>query len=263
MNRKWLTAGVVGVLVLGFAGYALYRAGVSAGHSQAVSGLGATQTPGDIDPQTGKRILYWQDPMMPGQRFDHPGKSPFMDMALVPVFEGGAAGGGVAISPRLQQNLGVRLADVTRGRIKSEITASATVVYDERDVALVQARANGFLERLRVRAAQDTVRQGEALADLYVPDWVAAQVEYLAVRDLRSPGAADLAEGARQRLRLAGVPVFSSFRIKSSGIPARRSRWRAPSARSAAPGLLRSLTARYSTCAATQSGTYKSARASP
>ena len=47
MNRKWLTAGVAGVLVLGFAGYALYRAGVSAGHSQAVSGQGAAQKPGD------------------------------------------------------------------------------------------------------------------------------------------------------------------------------------------------------------------------
>ena len=239
MNRKWLTAGVAGVLVLGFAGYALYRAGVSAGHSQAVSGLGATQTPGDIDPQTGKRILYWQDPMMPGQRFDHPGKSPFMDMALVPVFEGGAAGGGVAISPRLQQNLGVRLADVTRGRIKSEITASATVVYDERDVALVQARANGFLERLRVRAAQDTVRQGEALADLYVPDWAAAQVEYLAVRDLRSPGAADLAEGARQRLRLAGMPGDLIRKLEKSGTPQSRFTLTAPIS-----GIVTELTAR-------------------
>ena len=239
MNRKWLTAGVAGVLVLGFAGYALYRAGVSAGHSQAVSGRGAAQTPGDIDSQTGKRILYWQDPMMPGQRFDHPGKSPFMDMALVPVFEGGAAGGGVAISPRLQQNLGVRLADVTRGRIKSEITASATVVYDERDVALVQARANGFLERLRVRAAQDTVRQGEALADLYVPDWAAAQVEYLAVRDLRSPGAADLAEGARQRLRLAGMPEDLIRKLEKTGTPQSRFTLTAPIS-----GIVTELTAR-------------------
>jgi len=238
MNRKWLTAGVAGVLVLGIAGYGLYRAGMTAGQNLAVSGQRAPQKPGDIDPQTGKRILYWQDPMMPGQRFDHPGKSPLMDMALVPVVEG-AEGSVVAISPRLQQNLGVRLADVTRGRVKSEITASATVVYDERDVALVQARATGFVERLRVRAAQDTVRQGEALADLYVPEWVAAQVEYLAVRDLRSPGAADLAEGARQRLRLAGMPEDLIRKLAKTGTPQSRFTLTAPIS-----GIVTELTAR-------------------
>jgi Cu(I)/Ag(I) efflux system membrane fusion protein len=228
MNRKLLTAGVLSALVLGFGGYALYRTGVSAGRSQAISEHRAAQKPGDIDRQTGKRILYWHDPMVPGQRFDHPGKSPFMDMPLVPVVEGGAEGGAVAISPRLQQNLGVRLAEVTRGRLQSEITASATVVYDERDVALVQARATGFVERLRVRATLDTVHQGEALADLYVPDWVAAQVEYLAVRDLRSPGAADLAESARQRLRLAGMPDDSIRILEKTGRPQSRFTLTAP-----------------------------------
>jgi len=239
VNRKLLLAGLAGAVALGFAGYALYRAGVTAGHSASMVAQKAPQNPGDIDPQSGKRILYWQDPMAPGQRFDHPGKSPLMDMALVPVVEGGAEGGVVAISPRLQQNLGVRLADVTRARIKSEITASATVVYDERDVALVQARANGFVERLRVRAAQDTVRQGEALADLYVPDWVAAQVEYLAVRDLRSPGAADLAEGARQRLRLAGMPGDLIRKLEKSGTPQSRFTLTAPIS-----GIVTELTAR-------------------
>src|SRR5258708_7800988 len=47
------------------------------------------QKPGDIDPASGKRVLYWHDPMVPGQKFDKPGKSPFMDMQLVPVYEDG------------------------------------------------------------------------------------------------------------------------------------------------------------------------------
>jgi Cu(I)/Ag(I) efflux system membrane fusion protein len=228
MNRKFLTAGVLSALVLGFAGYAVYRAGVSAGHRQVALGPHVAQKPGDIDPQTGKRILYWQDPMVPGQRFDHPGKSPFMDMPLVPVVEAGAEGGIVAISSRLQQDLGVRLEEVTRGRLQSDITASATVVYDERDVAVVQARATGFVERLRVRATQDTLHEGEALADLYVPDWVAAQVEYLAVRDLKSPGAGDLAEGARQRLRLAGMPEDLIRVLEKTGRPQSRFTLTAP-----------------------------------
>ena len=229
MNRSYLIAGLTGAVALSVLGYALYRTGVSAGRTQAMvdqpaptAATHAPQKPGDIDPRTGKKILYWHDPMAPAQRFDHPGKSPFMDMQLVPVVEGGADTGAIEISPRLQQNLGVRTALVARGQLHSEITASASVAYDERDVALVQARANGFVERLRVRATLDAVRAGEPLADLYVPDWVAAQVEYLAVKDLNSPGAADLADGARQRMRLAGMPEDLIRALEKRGRPQSR-----------------------------------------
>lgn len=57
----------------------------------------------------GRKPLYWHDPMYPQQKFDKPGKSPFMDMMLVPVY--GDAGGDVSavtISPRVVQNLGIR-----------------------------------------------------------------------------------------------------------------------------------------------------------
>ncbi len=229
MNRSYLIAGLTGAVALSVLGYALYRTGVSAGRTQAMvdqpaptAATHAPQKPGDIDPRTGKKILYWHDPMVPGQRFDHPGKSPLMDMQLVPVVEGGADTGAIEISPRLQQNLGVRTALVARGQLHPEITASASVAYDERDVALVQARANGFVERLRVRATLDAVREGEPLADLYVPDWVAAQVEYLAVKDLNSPGAADLADGARQRMRLAGMPEDLIRALEKRGRPQSR-----------------------------------------
>jgi len=228
MNRKYLVAALVGAGVLSVLGYFLYRAGIGAGRNQAMVAAApsdsarAPQKAGDIDPGTGRRILYWQDPMAPGQRFEHPGKSPFMDMQLVPVVEGGTDAGGVEISPRVQQNLGVRTAPVTRGQLRHEITASASVAYDERDVAVVQARATGFVKRLRVRATLDTVRAGEPLADLYVPDWVAAQVEYLAVRNLKSPGAADLVDGARQRMRLAGMPEELIQTLEKSGTPQSR-----------------------------------------
>lgn len=206
MNRSSLILGTCAAVLLALLGYALYCAGMSAGRraSNSAVPLGVPKA-GDIDPQTGKRILYWHDPMKPAQRFDRPGKSPFMDMPLVPVEEGADNGGGVEISSRVQENLGVRTAKAARGTLNRQIEATATVGYDERDVVLVPARANGFIERLRVRATLDPVRQGQPLADLYVPDWVAAQEEYLAVKGLKSPGAADLLEGARQRMRLAGM----------------------------------------------------------
>lgn len=158
-----------------------------------------------MDPQTGKRILYWHDPMVPAQRFDHPGKSPFMGMQLVPVLEGATESGGVEISSQVQENLGIRTAVATRGTLDRPIEAAATVGFDERDVELVPARATGFVARLYVRAPFDSVRKGQPLADLYVPDWVSAQEEYLAVQGLKSPGAADLLKGARQRMSLAGM----------------------------------------------------------
>lgn len=43
-----------------------------------------------VQDDSGKTVLYWYDPMMPDKKFDKPGKSPFMDMQLVPKYAEGA-----------------------------------------------------------------------------------------------------------------------------------------------------------------------------
>ena len=102
-----------------------------------------------------------------------------MDMQLVPVYASDTGDDGtVSISPRLQQNLGIRTAEVTIGSLASTVVAVGNVAYNERDVELVQARSNGFVERLYVRAPLDLVHKDQPLAELYVPDWIAAQEEY-------------------------------------------------------------------------------------
>src|SRR5438046_10452673 len=122
MNLKTFTMVLLAVVLAGAGGYALYRLGVDRGMKVAATEAGATasapyaksapQKAGDIDTTTGKKVLYWHDPMTPGQKFDKPGKSPFMDMQLVPVYaDGDNDAGAVAISPRVQQNLGVRTAE--------------------------------------------------------------------------------------------------------------------------------------------------------
>ncbi|MDB5417501.1 MAG: efflux transporter periplasmic adaptor subunit [Phenylobacterium sp.] len=149
------------------------------------------------------RPLYWYDPMYPAQHFDKPGKSPFMDMQLLPKYAGEASGGaGVQIDPAKVQNLGVRLATVERGALPSGIAATGTVDFDERDVAVVQAKAAGFVQRVYGRAPGDVVAAGAPLADLLVPEWAGAQGEYLAVR---RTGDAALIRAARQRLQLLGM----------------------------------------------------------
>src|SRR5437868_2014090 len=209
--------------VLGAAGYGLYRLGMTDGMKMAVPGRGASaggapQRAGDVDPATGKKILYWHDPMVPGQKFDKPGKSPFMDMQLVPVYADSGDESGVAISSRVQQNLGVRTAEVKQGAMTSTVEAVGSVAYNERDVAVVQARSNGFLERLYVRAPLDPVRKGQPLAELYVPDWVAAQEEYLSAKRIGNRlGVNNLAESAAQRMRLAGMSEEQIRAIEAGG----------------------------------------------
>ena len=79
--------------------------------------------------QEGKQVLYWYDPMYPQQKFDKPGKSPFMDMQLVPKYAGEEAGAGtVSISPQMVQNLGVRTAEAKSGAIVQRFEAVGSVV---------------------------------------------------------------------------------------------------------------------------------------
>lgn len=206
-NRRSLTLAGAAMLVLALVAYAAFDAGVERGRATAHA---LTAKADNVDSSAGKRILYWHDPMVPGQRFDKPGKSPFMDMELVPVYADDAGDkAGVAIDPRLQQTLGIRTAKAVVGSLSSGISAVGNVAYNERDVAVVQARANGFVEKLHVRAALDPVRKGQPLADLYVPEWVAAQEEYLAAKRFRTDVDAlalgGLADAAAQRMRLAGM----------------------------------------------------------
>ncbi|WP_339872963.1 efflux RND transporter periplasmic adaptor subunit [uncultured Brevundimonas sp.] len=200
-----LAAAAAGLIIIGgVAGLALARFGPGGGDPVATS--------------AGEReVLYWYDPMTPGQRFDKPGKSPFMDMQLVPRYadeEPGAAG--VRIDPALVQNLGVRFATVRSGTLEGDLTASAVVDYNERDVAVVQTRASGFVQRVYGRAPGDVIAAGAPLADLLVPDWGGAQLEYLAVR--RTDDAA-LIQAARQRLLLLGMPESLISAVERSGRP--------------------------------------------
>ena len=217
---------VVILFLIGAAGgYGLYSLGMSRGMQTGApasdaSGTGAAQKAGDVDPATGKRVLYWHYPMVAGHKFDKPGKSPFMDMQLVPVYAGGDNDEGkVTISPRVQQNLGMRTAEVTRGVLKPSVEAVGSVAFNERDVAVVQARTSGYVEKLYVRAPLDAVKKGQALAELYAPDWVAAQEEYLTVKRMADEGTgiASLLDGARQRMRLAGMTEDHIRLVETTG----------------------------------------------
>ncbi len=215
-KTKFTLIAAATITIFSAAGFGVYRFGMHRGMAMSADMAAPSATSPSV--AAGKKPLYWHDPMVPGQKFDKPGKSPFMDMMLVPVYGGDDGDDGkVVISSRMQQNLGMRTAEVTRESAATSFNAVGSIGYNERDVAVVQARSNGFIERLQVRATLESVKKGQVLAELYVPDWIAAQEEFLTARRLQGSGIAGLADAARQRMRLAGMNESQIRLVESTG----------------------------------------------
>ena len=164
----------------------------------------AAAAPASAASSAERKVLYWHDPMVPGPRFDQPGKSPFMDMQLVPVYADEPGDAGVKVSPALQQNLGIRTATVKRADVSSSFDAVGAVQFDERLNVAVQTRVGGYVERLAVRAPMEQVRKGQTLATVFAPDWLAPQNEWLALK--RAGVASDIVAAARERMRAMSIP---------------------------------------------------------
>ncbi|WOB10922.1 efflux RND transporter periplasmic adaptor subunit [Piscinibacter gummiphilus] len=209
MNKTLKTSLVVAILLLLGAGLGYAIATWRGTQDPAANGGATLSAVGD-----GRKVLYWYDPMVPQHKFDKPGKSPFMEMQLVPKYADEASAGGVAVDPRVAQTLGWRTATVEKQRIGSNTEAVATVQLNDRDVAAVQARSAGFVQQVGRIAPGDVIAQGALIAELLVPEWVAAQQEFLAVR---ATGDAALTNAARQRLSLLGMPAATIQQVEQSG----------------------------------------------
>lgn len=221
MKAKTVTTMIVLAAALGAAGYWL---GDRHGNGNAAT---------NAKPEAGgRKILYWRDPMYPQHRFEKPGKSPFMNMDLVPVYadEAGEEKGGVSVSPRVAQNLGLRTALAEPAEFANELRTVGYVRADERRIVQVQSRLAGFVERLAVRAVNDPVRRNEVLAEVYSPEWYGLQQEYLLARQLARANPADkaLAQAARERLALSGLSEEEIRRVEAGAKPVRRFALRAP-----------------------------------
>ena len=196
-----------------------YWANRSATHEAAAGAVHASAPANGGTEKDKRKVLYWHDPMVPGQKFDKPGKSPFMDMDLVPVYADEEAAAGVKVDPRLAQNLGLRTAVAEKGRLDRAVDVVGTIAFDERAVALVQARTAAYVQKLYVRAPLDAVTKGQPLVELFVPDWAGAQQEYLALRSSQAPGAHELAAAARNRLLLLNMSEPQIEAVDRAGKP--------------------------------------------
>lgn len=202
-QRSYAAAAGVAFVSLA-AGYGLSTLGGDGGRDDAVA-----------DTQC-EEVLYWYDPMVPDQRFDEPGKSPFMDMQLVPKCAGGGAQGaeGVSISSTLVQHFGIRTAEAEYGVLEPNVNVTGTLAYNGSEVAIVQPRAGGYVQRTYGHAPQDLITRGAPIVDLLIPEWGGAQQEFLAVA---ATGDEALTRAARQRLRLLGMPEGVISSVARSG----------------------------------------------
>lgn len=201
-NARWRAAILAAVLVAGGGGYWLGQRG---GEDSAPSA-------------TERKILYWYDPMVPAEHYDNPNSLSSMGMKTIPKYadEGAAAGDtpAVTVDPAAMQKLGIRIAEAKMGSLAATLNVTGSIEFNQRDVAIIQARSGGFVSRVYARAPGDVVRAGAPIADVQMPEWGGAQTEFLAVRRLGKP---ELTAAARQRLRLMGMSEGVIAGVERSG----------------------------------------------
>jgi len=160
-----------------------------------------------------KEILYWVAPMDSNYRRDKPGKSP-MGMELIPYYAGADGDGStVSISPVVVQNLGVRTAKAERTRLWRGINTVGYVNYDESKVSHIHLRTEGWIENLAVKSAGERVKKGDRLFDLYAPELVNVQEEFVAAL---ASGSRGLIRASKKRLTALGISINQISQLKKN-----------------------------------------------
>ena len=172
---------------------------------------------------------------------DHPGSCPLCGMDLVPVgnqagaatHPSGVAGQGVVhLDATRRQLIGVRTAPVELAPFTRTLRAVGRVSYDETRLRHVHTKIDGYVERLFANTTGEAVRRGQPLLEIYSPELLASQQEFLvalAARD-RMGGSAlssvagygqDLVESARRRLQLFDMTDAQIARLEETRTPQR------------------------------------------
>lgn len=159
-----------------------------------------------------KEILYWVAPMDPNYRRDKPGKSP-MGMELIPVYADGGDGSSITISPAVVQNLGVRTTEAELTRLWRGIDTVGYVDFDESKLSHIHLRTEGWIEKLYVTSEGERVKKNQRLLDIYSPELVNAQEEYIQALNINNKG---MLQASRDRLVALGIPSNQINRLKKT-----------------------------------------------
>jgi Cu(I)/Ag(I) efflux system membrane fusion protein/cobalt-zinc-cadmium efflux system membrane fusion protein len=182
----------------------------------------------EVKQSVGERnIKYWQAPMNPSEIYDKPGKSA-MGMDLIPVYEDQtSSGSAVQIDPVTVQNMGVRTAIVEKTDFSRSIRTIGKIDYNEENIFIVSSKISGWIEKLHVDYTGKPVRKGQTLLEIYSPDLVTTQQEYLlAIKNNKligetqfasiREGAESLLKSTRQRLLYWDIPESAVRELEES-----------------------------------------------
>lgn len=177
-----------------------------------------------------KKIAYYKDPMHPWFTSDKPGKAPDCGMDMVPVYEGESDTKGIKIDPVTVQNIGVKTEMVQRRKLNKVIRTVGKIDVDETKVYSINTKIMGWVEKLFVDYTGMAVRKGDPLMELYSPELVSTQEEYLqAIRYQKQmqqssleearKGAGGLVESAKRRLLYWDITETEIQELERRGAP--------------------------------------------
>ena len=192
-----LSVFVLGMLLAGVLSHYLTSWSINDAVSESIDKVASTE----------KKPLYWVAPMDANFRRDKPGKSP-MGMDLVPVYPANsdaseAGAGTIRVAPEIINNLGVRTASAVIKPLQTRIRTVGYVQYDEDRLIHIHPRVEGWIEKLHVKASGDPVTRGQSLYELYSPELVNAQEEYLLVLNRNNERLLRAAEDRLESLQIS------------------------------------------------------------
>ena len=236
---------IIGLAVLIAAGGGYWWGGRSATPETAVSAPAKTAAEADKKP---RKLLYYRNPMGLPDTSPTPKKDP-MGMDYIAVFEGGEDGdegaakapgsaGQIRISTEKVQKLGVRVEPVALRLLDKTVHASGRIEPDERRLATIAPKFEGYVERLHVNVTGQPVSKGQPLFEVYSPELVSAQREYAlasqGVQALKDTGSEtqssmrQLAEASLLRLRNWDISEEQVQALTKSGETRRTLTFRSP-----------------------------------
>lgn len=214
----WVALALVGIAVAASGGYWWGLKQIDKSSTETSTGTAASAT---------KKILYYRNPMGLSDTSPEP-KQDSMGMDYIPVYVGDEVQTGqIKISPEKVQKLGVRTEPAALRELVRTVRAVGQFQLDERRLHTVTTKFEGYIEKLHVNATGQPVKRGQPLMEVYSPELVSAQEEYLIAWNGRQSlssgteeslvGVSRLAESALKRLRNWDISDAQLQRLKKDG----------------------------------------------
>src|SRR5216684_2504625 len=226
-NLPWFIAAIFGIafLVVLFA----RSGGGAASKGNEINGV--------VQDNSGRRVIAWIDPMYSQgpphlNKSTKPGRAPDCGMKYVPQYADEVPAGAsmtstvsgyanVSLPPARQQLIGVKLATAELQNLSRTTRTVGIVALDERRLAQIHTKFDGFIENLYVNFTGEPVRRGQPLFSIYSPDLLATEQELILAERNRSQFGSTLADSARRRLLLWDMSAADIDRVVRSGKPQR------------------------------------------